>query len=166
MRRFTLMLLSLCFMLAAGSLMAQEGQIGLGVSVGAAFPNGSSQNIAADNWDGSFNWGFYVNIPLLYTFHISPSAELYKLGGENATDMSLAFKFIVPLDQIGLYVGFVPGLTTVGDVTAPHVGIAGGVTFNLVSNVDLFTGAQYKILFDGSENVRVFHANAGLLFNL
>ena len=45
----------------------------------------------------SFAYGFYVDIPLISTFHITPSSELYKFADQNATDFDLAFKFIIPL---------------------------------------------------------------------
>ena len=112
----------------------------------------------------SFNWGFYVNIPLLYTFHITPSSELYKIQDQNATDIDLAFKFIVPLSTLAVYAGFVPGLTAISNVLDLHIGVLGGVTFPLVSNLDLFLQAKYNILFDGGQNMQIIHANAGVLF--
>jgi hypothetical protein len=150
-------------LITAAALAAQSG-VGLGVSAGAAFPEGATADIASDDWEASLNWGFYVNIPLLTSFAITPSSELYKLGEENATDMALAFKFIVPLPSFDLYAGFVPGLTAVGSRTAPHVGAVAGGSFALVSNLDMFVQGKYKILFDGSENIRVLHVNAGVLF--
>jgi hypothetical protein len=150
---------------AAPALDAQADSIGLGVAVGAAFPAGSTPAISSSDWRGSFNWGFYVNIPLIYTFHLTPTAELYKFGDQNATDMAIAFKFIVPLSRFDLYVGAVPGLTAVGDVTAAHVGLLAGASFQLVSNLDVFVQGKYKWLFQGEQNIRVFHVNAGVLFN-
>lgn len=142
-----------------------RNDVGLGVSIGAAWPQGHTNDIEVDDWDGSFNWGFYVNIPLIYTFHITPSAELYRFNQENATDIALAFKFIIPVWAIDLYVGFVPGLTSVGKETLAHVGGLAGAAFNLFSNLDLFVQLKYKILFDDEQNMRVLHANAGILYH-
>src|SRR4030042_4097847 len=116
-----------CLLLALPAAAASNrGSVGLGVSVGVAFPQGHTDRIQTSDWDGSFNWGFYVNIPIIWTFHLTPSAELYRLNGESfdayATDISLAFKFIIPLSIIDLYVGFVPGLTATGDITDFNVG--------------------------------------------
>jgi hypothetical protein len=144
---------------------ASGDSVGLGISFGAVFPNGSTPNITSTDWKTSLNWGFYVNIPLIYTFHLTPSSELYKFDGQNATDMSIAFKFIVPLSRFDLYAGFVPGLTAVTDVTAPHVGVLVGGNFPLISNLDFFIQGKYKWLFEGGENLRVLHANVGVLFN-
>jgi hypothetical protein len=144
---------------------AQSGPIGLGIALGAAFPAGRTPEIQSTDWRGSFNWGFYVNIPLIYTFHLTPSAELYKLDDQNATDMAIAFKFIVPLSRFSVYAGAVPGLTAVGGVTAAHVGVLAGSSLQLVSNLDLFVQGKYKWLFQGEQNIRVLHLNAGLLFN-
>ena len=145
---------------------AQSDSIGLGIAAGVAFPAGSTPDIPSTDWRGSFNWGFYVNIPLIYTFHLTPTAELYKFANQNATDMAIAFKFIVPLSRFDLYAGAVPGLTIVGGVTAAHVGLLAGTSFQLVSNLDLFVQGKYKWVFQGQQNIRVFHLNAGILFNL
>jgi hypothetical protein len=106
-----------------------------------------------------------VNIPVVWTFHITPSAELYKFKKVNATDVNLAFKFIIPAWILDLYVGVAPGLTTVGDETLFNVGGLGGLAFNLFSNLDLFVEAKYKILIHDDENIRVLHANAGVLWH-
>lgn len=144
---------------------ANPQSVGLGVSLGASFPQGDSNALDFDDWDGSFNWGFYVNIPLAWTFHISPSAELYKFNNINATDVSLAFKFMIPMDVLDIYLGVSPGLTTAGNDTLAHVGALGGVSFNLVSNLGFFFETKYKILFEGDYNLRVLHLNVGVLFH-
>jgi hypothetical protein len=138
--------------------------VGLGFSIGATFPQGNTDNISSTDWPPSFNWGFYVNIPLISTFHITPSTELYKFDAQNATDVDLAFKFIVALDDISLFAGVSPGVTTVADVLAPHVGVLLGAGFPLVSNLDAFIQAKYNILFDANQNIRIFHVSAGVLF--
>ena len=167
MRRFAaasaaMMILLAC--LPAGA-QASGDSVGLGVALGVAFPSGSTARIATANGEASLDWGFYVNIPLLYTFHLTPSAELYKLGAQNATDVDLAFKFILPLSRFGLYGGVAPGLTTTGAVTAMHIGLLAGASFNLVSNLDVFLQGKYQWVFEGYQNLRVLHLNAGILFN-
>ena len=171
MKRTTTVLLTVLFagllaMPAAAS--SEKSSVGLGVSVGVSFPEGSkTEEVPVEDWAASFNWGFYVNIPLIYTFHITPMAELYKFGNQNATDIALGFKFIIPAWVLDIYVGFVPGLTTVGEVTAPHVGGAVGCAFNLFSNLDLFIEGKYKVMFNLEEdtNITVLHANAGILYH-
>jgi len=149
----------------AFSSYAAGDSVGLGISVGATFPQGSTADIPSTDWQTSLNWGFYVNIPLIHTFHLTPSSELYKFEDQNATDMAIAFKFIVPLSRFDLYVGFVPGLTAVTNVTAPHVGVLAGGNFPLISNLDIFVQGKYKFVFQGDDNLKVLHANVGLLFN-
>jgi hypothetical protein len=143
---------------------ASGDSVGLGLSLGVALPQGSTANIPSSDWQPSFDWGFYVNIPLIATFHLTPSAELYKFADQNATDMAIAFKFIVPLSRLDLYAGFVPGLTTVSDVTAFHVGALAGCSFRLISNLDIFTQVKYIFLFEGDQNIRGLRINAGILF--
>jgi hypothetical protein len=144
---------------------AEAESIGLGISLGMAFPRGSTPGIASTDGQASFDWGFYVNIPIIYTFHLTPSSELYKFDAQNATDMSIAFKFIVPLPRFEVYAGAVPGLTAVGDIIAPNVGLLGGASFPLVGNLSAFVQGKYKWLFQGDHNLRVFHIGAGMLFS-
>ena len=147
------------------SSQASGGSVGLGISAGITFPQGNTPEIPSTDWKAALNWGFYVNIPLIYTFHLTPSSELYKFEDQNATDMAIAFKFIVPLSRFDLYAGFVPGLTAVGESTALHVGLLVGANFPLISNLDIFVQGKYKWLFEGGENLKVLHANVGILFN-
>ena len=168
MRKSNLLSLSLIVLLCAVMPIkshAAGDSVGLGISAGLTFPQGNIPEIPSTDWKAALNWGFYVNIPLIYTFHLTPSAELYKFEDQNATDMSIAFKFIVPLARFDLYAGFVPGLTAVADVTALHVGLLVGGNFPLISNLDFFVQGKYKWLFKGGENMRVLHANVGVLFN-
>ena len=153
-------------LIVAGVSIAQQQQqgVGLGVEAGATFPQGQPESLDIQDWEPSFSWGFYVNIPLIRSFHITPSARLYKLNGENTTDVDLGFKFIVPLSGMNLYAGFTPGITTVSDVTAPHVGLVGGTSFDLVSNLDLFAQGTYQISFTENRNFRILNLGAGVLF--
>ena len=157
----------IAMLIAVAPLSSQSSadSVGLGISAGVTLPKGNTTHIPSTDWKMALNWGFYVNIPLIYTFHLTPSSELYKFEDQNATDMSIAFKFIVPLSRFDLYVGFVPGLTAVNSITAPHVGVLVGGNFPLISNLDIFVQGKYKFLFEGGDNLRVFHANVGVLFN-
>ena len=164
--RFVFLLsVMLCLLILSLSAQSSGDSVGLGVSLGGAFPQGSTDKIASTDWRLSFNWGFYVNIPLIHTFHLTPSSELYQFEDQKATDIALAFKFIVPISSFSLYVGFVPGLTAVSDVIAPHIGVLGGASLNVISNIDLFIQAKYKFLFEAENNIRVLHLNGGILFN-
>jgi len=150
--------------LACVPLAAAENPVGLGISLGAALAEGSTPNIPSSDGSTSFNWGFYVDLPLLETFHITPSSELYKLQDQNATDIDLAFKFIVPLSGFALYAGFSPGVTAVSNVMDPHVGILAGASLPLVSNLDVFFQGKYNFVFDNGQYLQVLHANAGIVF--
>jgi hypothetical protein len=153
------LLVAAVFPLAAQSA---SNPVQLGVSIGPTFPVGSGETIVNDG-TSSFNWGFYVNIPLVYALDLMPSAELYKFNSTQATDIDLAFKFIVPLGDFSVYAGFVPGLTAVSETLAPHVGVLLGGSYHIVSNLSGFLQGKYNVLFDGDRNIRVVHLNAGLL---
>ena len=76
---------------------AEASGVGLGFSLGGAMPTGNLASIPGMSGVISFDYGFYVDIPLISTFHITPSSELYRFADQNATDFDIAFKFIVPL---------------------------------------------------------------------
>jgi hypothetical protein len=165
--RNRLLLVALALLAAAAlpaSAQSSADSVGLGVSVGLAFPQGDTPDIPSTDWQTSFNWGFYVNIPIISTLHLTPSSELYRLNGENVTDICLAFKFIVPLTRFDLYVGLVPGLAAVGDMLPVNLGLLAGGSFPLAGNLDLFVQGKYTWVFQGGENLRVLHLNAGILF--
>jgi hypothetical protein len=143
---------------------ASASSVGLGFSIGGAVPTGNLTGITTMSGVLSFNWGFYVDIPLISTFHITPSSELYKFADQNATDFDLAFKFIVPLGSMDVFAGVVPGLTAVSNVLALHLGALAGASFSLVSNLSAFVQGKWDLLFDPSQNVNVFHLTAGILF--
>jgi hypothetical protein len=164
MKRRVMLFVVLCAVTGAGSLFADATSVGLGLSAGVALPQGNTASIASTDWQPSFNWGFYVNIPLISTFHITPSSELYKFNTQNATDVDIAFKFIVPLGMFDIYAGVATGLTAIQDILAPHVGVLGGAAFRLVGNLDAFTQVKYTVLFQGNQNINIIHVTAGVLF--
>ncbi len=151
-------------LLAGAALLPAQSGVGLGVLAGVTLPHGETTDIPSNDWEPAFNWGFFVDIPLVQAFHIATSSELYTLDGDAATDMALSFKFIVPLSSFDLYAGVVAGITAVADDIAPHVGAVAGGAWILVSNLDAFVQGKYNIVLDGNENIRVLHLNAGLIF--
>ncbi|MEI6876746.1 MAG: hypothetical protein WCL50_16645 [Spirochaetota bacterium] len=159
-----LLILALSILLALPLAAQGRGGASLGLVVGGTFPGTATTHIPSSG-ELALDWGFFVNLPLLQTFHIAPSAELYKFSTSNATDFDLAFKFIVPLNRYSIFVGISPGLTTVNSLTAPHVGLLAGASFGLVSNLDAFAQGKYTMVFDGNQNMTVFHLNLGVLFN-
>lgn len=164
MRTSMLAIIVTAALACAAAPAAAQNRPSLGVSLGGAFPGSPTANIPSDR-QASFNWGFYVNLPLLETFNIVPSAELYKFGQANATDFDLAFKFIVPLQRFALFAGISPGLTTVNSAPVIHIGALGGASFRLAGNLGAFVQAKYNFVIDGSQNTSVIHLNTGLLFN-
>lgn len=166
MNRLRSLALLAAFMVAAALPLAGQSSsnpVALGVSLGPTYPQTGTGDTIGNDGTASLNWGFYVNIPLAYAFDLMPSAELYKFGANQATDIDLAFKFLVPIGNLSLYAGFVPGLTAVSATLAPHVGALAGASYRIVSNLSGFVQGKYNILFDSSSNIKVVHVNAGLL---
>ena len=154
---------ALVLTLPAAAHARGEG-VGLGVSIGAVFPN--SENLDMD--EVGLAWGFWVDIPIAWKFHISPSAELYNLGGDvaenTATDICLNFKFIVPVTFMKIFFGAGGGVTNAFNQYNPNAGLLGGVSFGLIANLEAFVAVKYKILINDVTNVHMLHTSAGAMF--
>lgn len=156
----------------ARSAHASARDVGLGVAGGLSYSptklkSGVLETRSAGN---SFSWGFFVDIPLLETFYIAPAAMLYQLdfgnGMEPVTDIDLNFKFIIPMSSVRLGAGFIVGLTSAELKYTGHYGALGYLSYNLVSNIDLFIQAQYKKLMrDTGGNVDDLHGYLGCMFH-
>jgi len=164
MRKLLIVGLAIAAIFASTLPLAAQGSSSLGVFGGLAVPGRDTTHLQGDG-KASFNWGFFVNLPLLQTFNIVPSAELYKFDAANATDFDLAFKFIVPLPRFSVFAGVSPGLTSVGETTDMHIAGLAGASVKLVSNVDAFFQAKYAYILDSDKNTGVTHLQAGVLFN-
>jgi len=135
--------------------------VGLGVGAGLAYPQADTPFKLAPAW------GFYTDIPLLSTFHITPSALVYSLnpkdGGEqSATDISINFKFMVPMNRLDLFAGVTAGVTSTTKLK-PHMGFLAGASMNLFANIDAFINVNYKYVAQDTvvHDIQVF---AGPLF--
>jgi hypothetical protein len=158
MKRTAIIAVALALLAPAG-VLAQSNSVSLGVSGGLA------ANTSSDPWDLALGWGFHVNIPILATFHIAPSSELYQINEVYATDVGLGFKFTVPLGRSGLYFGVAPGMTAYGSTATPHVGALAGFFTPVLSNISGFAQYRYSVVFQDATNVRYSHLTAGLLFS-
>lgn len=166
MRRTCLAVSTLLLGLAASSPALADGRgVGLGVAAGVAVPNGKP------DFNAAFNWGFYVDIPIIYTFHITPSTLVYRLKGTDATgpidqpatDVSLNFKFMIPLGPIEPFIGVMGGVTSANDVN-PHAGVLGGLSISVLPNIDIFAQANYKVIIKNDNNIRDLQIYAGPIF--
>jgi hypothetical protein len=164
MRRWLLPLTLAALALTAGAarVEASPRDVGLGVAAGIAVPRDEG-----GAYDLTGNWGFYVDIPLLSTFHVTPSTLLYRLqrGGQGfaATDVSLSFKFMVPLGPLAAFAGVTAGLTST-DRLDPHVGLLGGAQLRILPNVDAFAQVNYRAVLRDDRNIRDVMVYAGPVF--
>ena len=115
--------------------------VALGVSTGPVI------NLSDKHSEISFSGGFYTDIPLIDTFHITPSTTIYRYKDLSKTDISLSFKFLIPLNNLQLMGGISAGLTSTNNLY-PHVGIFAGSSFHVVSNLGWFVNVNYLHQFD------------------
>ncbi len=169
MRHSLLFVAVLITSLAATPASADPRGVGLGVAVGGAYsPTKLQHDTSIEPVGGGFIWGFFVDIPLLDTFYISPAAMLYELdsgqGRLPVTDIDLNFKFIVPIDALQIGVGLTAGLSNAEQTYEAHFGVLGYLGYNLVSNFDVFALVQYKRLVREGPEIDYLHAFAGGMF--
>jgi hypothetical protein len=152
--------LSLITASSAPALAARP--VGLGVAAGIAIPTKGELSI-----DPAFAWGFYTDIPLISSFHVTPSTTIYRIdpstgAGTSVTDISLNFKFMVPLGPLEVFAGLTGGVTSAQDLQ-PHVGGLIGGALNLISNLDVFLQGNYRLAIADGGNVGTWHIFAGPL---
>jgi hypothetical protein len=143
--------------------------VGLGVGLGLSVPWGEiREGTQVRKLHPNYSWGFYVNIPLISSFHLMPHAELYQLNGNTtATDIGMAFKFIVEGTKFRPYFGLNIGGTNVISSLRFNAGALLGSSFNLYKNLDAFLEGRYMVIMrDVPEggNIRNLHVIGGLLF--
>lgn len=156
-------------LLAPGLAHAHGGGVGLGIAGGGAYAAADLEE-SEDTAEATPVWGFFVDIPLLPTFYISPAAMLYELdlgqGKRPVTDIDLNFKFIVPLGFGRLGAGLTGGITNAEADYAFHYGVLGYASLKLVSNLDAFALVQYKKIIHEELDARVdnVHGLVGGMF--
>lgn len=159
--------LALALLLSAAP--ARGEAVGLGIGIGAAIPidDVTKINNVDTPLEANFGWGFFVDIPLIMSFHLTPSAMVYRINDNQvAADMGLAFKFIVTLPFVRPYAGLNVGTTVFGADQEFTVGGIGGLGINLVANLDAFVQGQYGVMVRDVEqggNVKFAHATVGAL---
>lgn len=162
--------LAMVHVLDAPQAAAQARDVGLGVAAGLQYsPTALGQGTLVQTPGQSFAWGFFVDIPLVDTFYISPATILYELdlgtGKKPVTDIDLNFKFIIPLSILRLGVGGTVGLSNMESMYRTHVGFLGYAALNLLSNVDVFVMLQYKRLFRDTVSINDLHGFLGGMFH-
>ncbi len=174
MRNISALVLFMALLLFSFEVLAQEEdgsfnkQVGLGVIGGVNIPISNDTN-----YEVTEVWGFYVDVPIVSTFHLTPQANLWRIVEDGhksgAADLDLNFKFVIPLPGWRIFISALLGLST-GDFNlgmyAPHMGGNIGFTARMVSNLDFVFMFQYKFLVDGTaSNAHLLQPVAGLQFN-
>jgi len=156
------------------SLFAENKAAGvkLGVAAGWSYSDmPTKDNMKIDDHNNVI-WGFYVDIPLISTFNLVPSALLYKVNLNDqelsTTDISLSAKFKVPLARLTAYVLATGGLTQIQlsatDGISAHVGAGAGVSLNLVSNLSFFAEGNYRMILTDDGNIKNYFLSTGILW--
>jgi len=156
-------LVSLAVVVTAQTAKASAYNVGLGVAAGADLQRGEIPEKTTKP-----SWGFFVDIPLMQTFYITPQTTIYEVDGgidgktkTTITDIDLNFKFLVPIDALTLGAGISAGVTTgFGDYQG-HYGLLGYVGFNVVANLDAFAMLQFKRVDNDDQRIDNYHGFVG-----
>lgn len=155
---------------AAKPAHAHATNVGLGVAAGLnySWTKLKQGDVERDVGTG-FAWGFFVDIPLLDTFYISPAAILYEAdlgtGRNPVTDIDLNFKFIVPIRPLRLGAGATVGISNAEGDYQGHYGVLALVSVDVVANLEAFILAQYKrLLRDEAKDTDNLHGFVGAMF--
>lgn len=157
--------LGLLLLATSSDALAHRRSVGLGVAMGAAY---SPSQLDLTDVGSGFGWGFFVDIPLIDTFVISPAAMLRNSnlgeGKRPITDIDLNFKFLVPIGKLSLGVGVLGGITS-AEKFYGHYGALAYLGMKVVSNLELFLLGQYKQTFhDTGTRIDDLHLYAGTMF--
>ena len=150
------------------AIQARSTGVGLGVAGGLVYAGGDLDSTSREKIGGG--WGFFVDIPLVDYFHISPSTTIYEIDAGNgalpATDVDLNFKFIVPISNLKLGFGLLGGVTVAEQTYQGHWGLLGYMSYRLVSNLELFGMGAYKHVSRHGKNLNDIHFHGGLMIRL
>lgn len=144
----------------------------LGVAAGWSYSDMPTKDTMEINDHNNVIWGFYVDIPVVSTFNLVPSALLYKVNLNDTelstTDISLSAKFKVPLAKLTAYFLATGGLTQIQlsatDGISAHVGFGAGVSLNLVSNISFFAEGNYRMILTDDGNIKNYFLSTGILW--
>ena len=149
-------------------IQARSTGVGLGFAGGVVYAGGDLDSAAREKIGGG--WGFFVDIPLVDYFHLSPSTTIYKIDSGNgslpATDVDLNFKFIVPISNLKLGFGLLGGVTVAEQTYQGHWGLLGYTSYRLVSNLELFGMGSYKHVSRKGKNLNDIHFQGGIMIRL
>ncbi len=164
--------------LSASNAMANEAKAkgtSIGVLAGLGWPMKSGPDYTV-----SEAYGFFVDLPLTATFYISPETLFYRLNRPNSqdgdyglgvTDLSLNFKFVVPLGTTKISFGMRGGASNGvhaenGWPMTVHFGALAGFDYNFISNVSISSQIIWEFMPSQGGNIYQLFALAGIRFTI
>jgi len=165
--------------LAPATASADAQGTSLGVEGGVSWQINDANSELADISEA---YGFFVDLPLTSTFYISPETVFYRHNiitsgntdgdfGSGVTDLSLNFKFIVPLGKSKLSVAMRGGATNgirseSGFPMTVHFGFSAGYMYNFISNLAFTTKVMWTFMPSEQGNLYRLFGMIGLRFTI
>jgi hypothetical protein len=154
---------------------AHAEAVGLGFGAGVAYSPSSTQKLLDEvrtrvKAGQSVTWGFFVDIPIIKFFTVTPAAAVYQLhmpqGFVPFTDLEMHFKFLIPLAIVKFGAGAILGATTASTHIGMHFGGGAYLYGSILPNIQLFLQAKYQrfIRPEGPrEDLDMIHGLAGIV---
>ena len=173
------MMVAMVMTLAPASARADAQGTSLGVEGGVSWQINDADSKLADISEA---YGFFVDLPLTSTFYISPETVFYRYNiitsssgdgeyGSGVTDLSLNFKFIVPLGKSKLSAAMRGGATNgirseSGFPMTVHFGFSAGYMYNFISNLAFTTKVMWTFMPSEQGNLYRLFGMIGLRFTI
>jgi len=170
-------------------------QVGIGLLGGVAFPLPNLKT-----YEITESWGLFFDFPIISTFHVAPQTIIYRLKLDKdkirelkngsgrlrnqgkpfanvvkdsaAADLSVNFKFVLPISDWKIFIGFLMGLSMgtflENDAYGIHLGGNAGFSYRFAPNLDVLLHVQYRIIFDldsDADHVQHIQPMAGFMYS-
>jgi|GEM_PF-1191961 len=174
-----MVMIAAVLILAPTTASADGKGTSLGVEGGVTWQINDGNSELADISEA---YGFFVDLPLTSTFYISPETVFYRYNiisggdsdgdyGSGITDLSLNFKFIVPLGKSKLSFAMRGGATNgirseSGFPMTVHFGFSAGYMYNFISNLAFTTKVMWTFMPSEQGNLYRLFGMIGLRFTI
>lgn len=133
------------------------------------FASGMTSNISqkgfGPSWDVGGGGGFFVELPLMKSFHLSPGARFERCGALMSSEMDMNLRFVIPTEDVALFFALGPGVQTHDNRLHGVLSVGLGAWTRLAGDVAFFGEGRFAE-YMGAGYREVFGLSGGLLFFL
>jgi hypothetical protein len=157
-------LLAVAFLFALAPFARAETDLAIGLLGHGAVGN-LADNGQGHNWDLGGGGALLVEVPLMKSFHVSPSATFSRMGGVASSETAVVFKYVLPLPTFALFLGLGPCAEVRNDYFHPGLVAEAGFWTHLFGSVAFLAQTRFAE-YSGDAYRESFQVGAGLLLFL